>query len=267
MKISIILILIIAVISIVSCDNHKVDKLEDATLQSPEGLAKQYINFLNNGAKFEELRKILISEDDVTLIYKNGKANPELKELKNLYHKQLLSQKNSWGKWDFKRILESRPYDFVSLTYKDSGISKLALINTWPEYKSNKEFNYIERISITALDKNDKTHQFSLGIIWNIDGNWKMSRKSLRVDDISHIIIPFDQYQLLLESAKIYKILVVKKSDSNFGIYGELDSESVVILRKRRIWIRSFVVYVNEMEMKKQEKIWENIKLEYSLSE
>jgi len=168
MKLTVLFIILISPIILMDCESNK-------KMETPEILGQEYIRFINDGADIDDFKSLVLTEDDIAiLVSKLPNSTQEDKEafikrneigmkfindMWNKYSTQIDTISlfgNLIGFHSLQKKLELRPYDFISI-------------------KSERQDEYFKSFNkINAIDKNGKTHIFSLQSIANINGNWKI---------------------------------------------------------------------------------------------
>ena len=127
-------------------------------MATPEGFAEAFIEFINNGARFEDLQLLLISKNEGIELQRMMNFSQEEIDMSlnaELYEKTLKKLEKFWVQQNFNKRLSLRPYKFQSFSYTKK--TDMVLIG----------------FRINATDKNGLIHTFQLEGILKIKENWK----------------------------------------------------------------------------------------------
>ena len=266
MKTAVYIILTLSTLFIASCNTNKSNKFSDIQIPSMEKFLTKFIDFINDGMKYDDFKKICITDADLLDVF-NDKANPEYIKVQKKFNKEVSEIKNSWDNFDFSRTQDLTPFEFVSLSYEDSG--KVPITND-----VEKKYEYLGRVEITLIAKNGDLKKIRIEEIIKMNDDWKITTSNSYVvsilrkigKEIEYTKIPFEKYLFFVNEWQIEALEVTKIDENNFRVNGYLIQEAIVEHNSGLAAIKIFTIYLDGNLIEEQEKIWKEKNIEYTIN-
>ncbi len=87
-----------------------------------------------------------------------------------------------------------------------------------------------------------------------------------KVGTANFVEVPYNQYEMLLNSDKITEALITKSDINDYNLKATLSSEEVIKIGNKSIKVKSISVYIPEPILKDQESIWKSKNIKYSFT-